>query len=192
MASKKILVHTCCAACAGYVFPQLLKSDLTPIAFFYNPAIEPTEEHEKRKDDLVKFCDINGIKLIMPEHKEAGFKDLIKPYKDKNNIKYITDPSRYRRKRCTMCNELVVSGTIKEVKKSKLKYFTTTLLCSPYKDHEEILNICNEKALSCGIIFYYQDFRKGYWSGRNYARTRSLYTPSYCGCSESLNEGRLE
>jgi predicted adenine nucleotide alpha hydrolase (AANH) superfamily ATPase len=87
---------------------------------------------------------------------------------------------------------MLMQKAIEQARKNKIRYFTTTLLCSPYKNHDEIIEISNEKALDYGVNFYYQDFRKGYWMGRNYARNHNADIPAYCGCLESLKERRLE
>jgi len=87
---------------------------------------------------------------------------------------------------------MVLQKTIEQAKKLHLKYFTTTLLCSPYKDHDQLVSIANEKSLDYNLNFYYEDFRKGYWKGRNYGRNHNVYLPTYCACLESLTEKRLE
>ena len=190
--TRKILVHTCCLACASYVFSQLEKAGFIVVAFFFNPEVDDYGEHRKRLLDLTKYCSENGLELIVPEYNPEEFTGMIMPYKDKNSIKYITDNDRYRRRRCQLCNSMVIQKTVEQAKKNRFKYATTTLLCSPYKDHDAIIEIGNEKSLDYGVSFYYQDFRKGYWTGRNFARNHRGHLPSYCGCLESFKEGRLE
>jgi hypothetical protein len=81
---------------------------------------------------------------------------------------------------------------VAKTKTLRYKFFTTTLLCSPYRDHDEISNLALENAVIHKINFYYKDFRKGYWTGRNFARTHGIMIPKYCGCNDSLEEGILE
>ena len=66
------------------------------------------------------------------------------------------------------------------------------MLCSPYRDHNEIWDRGLDLANQHNLNFIYKDFRKGYWSGRNFARSHDIIIPTYCGCNESLAEGRLE
>jgi predicted adenine nucleotide alpha hydrolase (AANH) superfamily ATPase len=190
--SKKIFVHSCCAACASHVFSELEKAGFKVVAFFYNPEVDETVEYTRRKQGLIKYCLENKIEFVEGEYLPTDFSDLTTPFKDPASMKYISDKERYRRKRCALCNSMVIQETVEQAKKKRLKYFTTTLLCSPYKNHDEIVEISNEEALDYGINFYYQDFRKGYWKGRNYARNHSIELPSYCGCLESQKERRLE
>jgi epoxyqueuosine reductase len=190
--SKKIFVHSCCTACASHVFRQLNKAGFKITAFFYNPQIEDESEYQKRKIDLIEYCQEKGIDFVEDKYDPTDFHCQIEPFKNQSSLKYISDKERYRRKRCTLCNTMLVQKTIEMARKKRIKHFTTTLLCSPYKNHDEIIEISNEKALDYGINFYYQDFRKGYWMGRNYARSHHIYTPSYCGCLDSKKERRLE
>lgn len=189
---KKILVHICCTACASHVFKELIKVGFAPVAFYYNPQITEANESESRLSDIKNYARENGYELIVPDPSPEEFDLLITPYKDHSSIKYISDKDRYQRRRCNICYTLSLQRTIEQAKKNRIKFFTTTLLCSPYKDHDEIIDISNEKALDYGINFYYQDFRKGYWMGRNYARNHKVHIPAYCGCPESLKERRLE
>lgn len=190
--NNSILVHTCCASCASFVFSELLKNGLEITAYFYNPSIDDPTEYQKRLRDLESYCDNNAINLIQTPFNSDEFEENIAPFKDINSIKYITDKDRYRRKRCHLCFSLLIQATVEKAKKEGFNYFTSTLLCSPYKDHDLVVDLSNEKALDYGLNFYYQDFRKGYWNGRNYGKNHHFYIPSSCGCKESLIEKRLE
>ncbi len=189
--NRKILVHICCTACASHVFSELKKAGFEPIAFYYNPQID-TEESLKRKADLERYCDENNFKLISPTPPVNEFEEIILPFKEKKSLKYIAEADRYQRRRCVLCNSLVIQRTIEQAKQLKIKFFTTTALCSPYKNHSEIIDIANDKALDYVLTFYYQDFRKGFWMGRNYARNHQIYVSGFCGCDESKIEKRLE
>ncbi len=190
--SKKIFVHSCCTACASHVFSELEKVGFKVVAFFYNPEIDEAQEYNQRKQGLIEYCLNNKIEFVEANYDPSDFSNLTNPFKDPASMKYISDKERYRRKRCFLCNSMVMQKTIEQAKKRRIKYFTTTLLCSPYKNHDEIVEISNEIALDYGVNFYYQDFRKGYWMGRNYARNHGVSLPAYCGCLESLKERRLE
>lgn len=188
----KILVHICCAACASHVFNELEKENFVIVGYYYNPQIHGKAEYERRLSDVKKICEERNIKLIVPEYNIQDYFTVLLPYQDKNSIKYITDKKRYRQKRCQLCISLLVTNLIAEAKRLKIKHFSTTLLCSPYKDHDEIWNKALEGAVANKLNLFYKDFRKGYWMGRNYARSHGISIPNYCGCNESLEEGRLE
>jgi predicted adenine nucleotide alpha hydrolase (AANH) superfamily ATPase len=189
---KKILFHICCAACLSYVFKVLDSEKYELISFFYNPQVHGRTEYNKRLSDVRKYCDKNKIDLFVPEYQIQEFFDPIMAYQDKNSIKYIKDKKRWRTKRCQLCHSLVLGKTADEAKKMKANMFSTTMLTSPYKDHDEIWNIGLEIERVKKIQFFYADFRKGYWYGRNYARNHSILIPTYCGCSYSAEEAILE
>lgn len=190
--SKKILVQTCCTACLSHVNSVLSQAGFEVVSFYYHPEIGSRSEFDNRLLDLKKYTAESGIKLIDLEYGSTDFEKVVAPYKDQGSLKYINDKDRYRRRRCQICNSMVLQKTVEQAKKLKIKYFTTTLLCSPYKDHDQIVEIGNEKSLDYDLNFYYEDFRKGYWKGRNYGRNHAVYLPTYCGCPESLKEKRLE
>ena len=76
-------------------------------------------------------------------------------------------------------------------KDSGFDAFTTTLLGSPYQDHETVKNICEKVAREAGIKFYYHDFRPGFKSAHDTARKKGIYCQNYCGCIFSEKE-RIE
>lgn len=189
---KKILVHVCCAACASYVFSELEKENFEIVAYFYNPEVHGQKEYLQRLSDVQKLCEEKKIKLVVPKYDMQEFFSLLLPYQDKNSIKFISDKKRYKRKRCQMCISMLVKDFVERAKKMKIKNLTTTMLCSPYRDHEEIWNTSLEAGTNSKLNFFYKDFRKGYWTGRNYARNHDIMIPRYCGCNESFEEGILE
>jgi predicted adenine nucleotide alpha hydrolase (AANH) superfamily ATPase len=191
-AKPKILVHLCCAACASYVFAELEKNGFEIIGFFYNPEVHGLSEYKRRLKDIVELCSERNIKLIVPDYNVSDFFSLLLPFQDTSSIKYISDKSRYKRRRCQTCILMLINRLFEEGKKMKADFVTTSMLCSPFRNHEEIWNTAVDIANSKGLQFLYRDFRKGYWNGRNFARTHDYVIPKYCGCTESLEEGLLE
>jgi len=189
---KKILVHICCAACFSYVHKVLIDDSFSVIGYFYNPEVHGRSEYNKRLSDVKTFCSENKIELLLPDYDVQEYFVPIMPYQDENSIKFINDKKRWKLKRCQICYSLQLTATAKEAKKQKCNYFTSTLLTSPYKDHDEVMNIGLELEQETKVKFYYKDFRKGYWNGRNYVRNHRMHTPAYCGCVYSAEEGMLE
>ena len=60
--------------------------------------------------------------------------------------------------------------------------FTTTLLISPYQNHEVLKDVGQEMAEKYGLKFLYRDFRPGFREGQSTARELGLYMQKYCGC----------
>ena len=189
---KKILVHVCCAACFSYVHNLLQRDGFTVVAFFYNPCTHGRSEYNKRLSDLQRYCNEQSVPLLVPEYDVQEFFAPLMPLQDKDSIKYISDKKRWRTKRCQFCYDLLMTKCAEMAKKKKMPCFTTTMLTTPYKDHEEIMNIGMELEQELRVKFYYRDFRKGYWQGRNFARSHKMHIATYCGCSFSSQEGLLE
>ena len=57
----KILLHACCAVCLAYPI-KLLKELYEPIVYFYNPNIFPIEEYDRRKFELIRYCEKMGYR----------------------------------------------------------------------------------------------------------------------------------
>ena len=77
--------------------------------------------------------------------------------------------------------------------------FSTTLLISPYQNHQALQKIGEEMAEKYGLTFLYRDFRPGFREGQTTARELGLYMQKYCGCvfseyvlNKDYNQTKLE
>jgi predicted adenine nucleotide alpha hydrolase (AANH) superfamily ATPase len=77
-------------------------------------------------------------------------------------------------------------------KEKNFDAFTTTLLISPYQKHELIKQIGEKIGGDLGIRFFYDDFRPGFYEGKNEAKSMELYSQKYCGCIFSEKERHLK
>jgi hypothetical protein len=94
--------------------------------------------------------------------------------------------------RCRYCYEIRFTGVVKEAEESGCNFWTTTLLGSPYQNHELIRAVAEKVSQDCGVHFYYQDWRAGHREGKNKARALGLYLQPYCGCIYSEKERYLK
>ena len=86
---SSLLLHSCCAPCAGEIMEAVAASDIDTTVYFYNPNLHPIEEYQLRKEENKRYCeslDINKVpntldQIIWPEIE----KDIVK----KNKIKKI-------------------------------------------------------------------------------------------------------
>lgn len=189
---KKILLHTCCVSCLSYANKRFSEAGFQIVIFYYNPNIHGKVEYINRLKDVQSYTENNKLQIIVPEYDENDYFRPIRPWQDKKSIKYIADKNRFRRKRCEFCYHLRVRATAELAKKNRIKYFSTTLLTSPYQDHEFIDYIASQVAKDFKLEFVYLDLRKGFWQGRNFARSHKHLIPTYCGCTFSLAERMLE
>ncbi len=82
--------------------------------------------------------------------------------------------------------------TAKYAKENGFDAFTTTLLISPYQDHDMLIKTGEMLEKKYGIKFLYRDFRSGFREGQNKARSLGLYMQKYCGCIFSEEERYLK
>ena len=131
---KQIMVHACCAVCAGYPLTLLKSLDFEPVVYFYNPNIHPKEEYERRLDELIRYCSKYNFKLIIDDSSSDEWFEYVKGLEN--------EPERGER--CKKCFELRLNKTAERAKQENIDTFTTTLFISPHKVRKDII----EKSLT--------------------------------------------
>ncbi len=173
-----VLLHICCAPCAICAIEELKKEGQRIAGFFYNPNIHPYSEYLKRKAEVERYSKGTGINVVYSDYDiEDYFQHIVYNEALKN--------------RCPVCWWLRLEKTAVFAKDNGFDAFTTTLLGSPYQDHDAIKGIGEDLAKKTGIKFYYKDFRVGFKTAHNIAKAEGMYCQNYCGCVFSEKE-RLE
>jgi predicted adenine nucleotide alpha hydrolase (AANH) superfamily ATPase len=90
--------------------------------------------------------------------------------------------------RCIKCYSMRLDKTAQVAAKDKYEAFTTTLLISPYQEHDVIKRIAEEVAAKHGVSFLYRDFRPLFRESQAKAREMGSYMQKYCGCVFSEEE----
>ena len=173
----KLLLHTCCAPCSVYCIDVLKEENIDITSYWYNPNIHPFKEYEARLNALKEFNEQNNIPLIIEDY--YGLKEFCKNTVDKLD------------NRCGYCYLCRLEKTAKYAKENGFDAFSTTLLISPYQDHDMLIKTCELLEKKYDIKFYYKDFRPGFRQGQNKARELGLYMQKYCGCIFSEEERYL-
>lgn len=165
----KLLLHTCCAPCSIYCIDSLRNENIEPTVYWYNPNIHPYMEYKARRDCLKEYT--NSIKIDAIFEENYGLREFCKSVVDdlENRCKYY-------------CYKVRLEQTAKYAKENEYDAFSTTLLVSPYQNHNELIEIANEVARKYNIKFLYRDFRVGFREGQAKARELGLYMQKYCGC----------
>jgi len=96
-----------------------------------------------------------------------------------------------RPQRCKKCYRIRLEKTADFASREGYSAFSTTLLISPYQDHEEIKRVGEETAEKYGVDFLYRDFRQLFREGQSAARAANMYMQKYCGCIFSEEERYL-
>jgi epoxyqueuosine reductase len=173
-----ILLHICCAPCEIYPLEKLRKDKHVVAGFFCNPNIHPYSEYLKRKQEVEKYSKEAGLNVTYSDYDLMEYFDYVVNNEDQKN-------------RCPVCWWLRIKKAAQFAKECGFDAFTTTLLVSPYQDHEILKNICEGIAKEAGIKFYYEDFRPGFKAAREKAKEKGMYLQNYCGCIFSEKE-RIE
>ena len=165
----KLLLHTCCAPCSVYCIDSLRKENIEPTVYWFNPNIHPYMEYKSRRDCLKEYTKNINVQAIFEEN--YGLQEFCK------NV--IGDLQN----RCKeYCYPVRLEQTAKYAKENGYTHFSTTLLVSPYQNHEALIEVANQMAKKYNIEFLYRDFRVGFKEGQAKAREFGLYMQKYCGC----------
>lgn len=166
----------CCGPCSVYPASVLQEEGIMFEGLFFNPNIHPYDEFIKRKENLKLFTDAKNITLSCIDEFSQ---DIWEKFNSTNND------------RCRMCYEVRMNKAASYAKANGFDAFTTTLLVSPYQNHELIKEIGEKYAKDYGIEFYYRDFRPGFRQGQQQAKEMGLYRQKYCGCIISYNTSQV-
>jgi len=172
----KILLHCCCGPCAVSCISAFRAEETEPVIFWYNPNIYPFTEYISRQDCLFGLVSEEKLKIEIPESEnDYEFDDFL------NEVRCGTGG------RCIECYRMRMEKTAEAAAKNNLS-FSTSLLISPYQDHEAIIHAGKEAALKYNTEFLYKDFRPLFNEGQTIARSRGYYMQKYCGCKFSQEE----
>lgn len=177
-ALKKILLHTCCAPCAGYVI-SLLEEDYSVTAFFYNPNIHPIKEYTKRREELLRYSASKGFMVHEGDYDTRRWFDSVK------EVRFLGE----RSERCRRCITLRLRKTFEKAKEESIETVSTTLTISPHKDAKMINEIGRTLSEEYGISFLEADFKKndGFRKSLEISRAENFYRQRYCGCVYSAS-----
>ncbi len=171
---ERLLLHTCCAPCSVYCVDNLQDEGIEPVSFWYNPNIHPYQEYKARRDTLIRYAESIGLQLVV--HENYGLREFVRAVSA--DIDH----------RCGYCYACRLEETARYAAGNGFTHFSTTLLVSPYQNHEEICRTAEEFAKRYGVQFLYRDFRPGFRQGQAKARDLGLYMQKYCGCVFSEEE----
>ena len=165
----KLLLHTCCAPCSVYCIDELRSENIEPTIYWYNPNIHPYQEYKARRDCLKEYTKSIDIEAVFEE--DYGLREF---------CKNVVDDLDNRCK--NYCYKVRLEQTVKYAKENGYNAFSTTLLVSPYQNHEALKELGKELAEKYNVQFVYRDFRTGFREGQAKARELGLYMQKYCGC----------
>ena len=179
--NSNLLLHSCCAPCAGEIMEALAASNIKTTVYFYNPNIHPIEEYEIRKNENKRFCDKLGFECIDGDYDEDNWFERIKGLED--------EPERG--KRCTQCFDMRFERSALFAQENGFGVYATTLGISRWKDMEQINSSGLRAAKRYEDVSYWDfNWRKQGGSSRmvEISKREEFYQHEYCGCVYSLRD----
>ena len=176
-----ILMHSCCAPCAGELMEQMVKSNLSFSIFFYNPNIHPKKEYEMRKQENIRYAKDMNIPFIDADYDTDNW------FERTHGLEW--EPERGAR--CTACFDMRFERTALYAKEHGFPTITSSLGLSRWKDMTQI-NQCGVRAASHydNVSYWTYNWRKKGGASRMYeiAKREHFYKQEYCGCVYSLRD----
>lgn len=172
-AKPKLLLHICCWPDATVPIMDL-KKDYEVICFWYDPNIQPKKEYQKRLDNFIKICKLEGVQYIEWEYDVKNFF---------NEIKWLEQtPERWEK--CTKCYDMRLRKTASLAKELWITHWTSTLNTSPHKDLDKMFSLWDKHSLENKLNFLKIAFRKNGWFERSveYTTKHNIYRQNYCWC----------
>jgi predicted adenine nucleotide alpha hydrolase (AANH) superfamily ATPase len=179
--ADKLLLHSCCAPCAGEIMEALIASEIQFSIYFYNPNIHPVQEYEIRKQENIRFAEKHNIPFIDADYDKDNWFERVKGLE--------WEPERG--KRCTACFDMRFERTALYAHENGFPVICTTLGISRWKDMEQI-NASGIRAAARypNMEYWTYNWRKQGGSMRMYeiAKQENFYKQEYCGCVYSLRD----
>ncbi len=179
--SRTLLLHSCCAPCAGEIMLAVKASGIRQTVFFYNPNIHPVEEYEMRKSENKRYCDKLGIPFIDADYDKDAWFERVQGLED--------EPERGER--CTVCFDMRFERTALYAFEHHFPLISSTLGISRWKNMEQI-NASGVRAAGHypEITYWTLNWRKHGGSQRmiELSRQEHFYQQEYCGCVYSLRD----
>lgn len=169
---RKVLLHICCVPCSTSAVKTLC-CEYNISFYWYNPNIYDTQEYNNRKDAAIKY----SKELNVFFYEETAFVYNYDDWKNKTLEK------------CSLCYTLRLAKTAAFVMQNQFDSFSTSLLSSPYQQHDLIKQqIANNFAGRYMLEFVYKDFRIDFYDAKNSLKQKGYYIQKYCGCHKSYRE----
>ena len=178
---SSLLLHSCCAPCAGEIMEAVAASEIKTTVYFYNPNIHPIQEYELRKEENKRYCQKLGLNFIDADYDKDNWFKRIKGLEN--------EPERGER--CTKCFDMRFERSALYAHENNFSLFATTLGISRWKDLDQVNNSGLRAAdRYSGLNFWDFNWRKAGGSPRmiEISKREEFYQQEYCGCVYSLRD----
>ncbi len=176
---ERVLLHVCCAPCAGHPL-EVLEKEARVVGFFYNPNIRPESEYNARLKEVRLFFEETGRELIIGDYEPESWHEAVRGLEE--------EPEGGRR--CDVCFHFRLRQAARAAKEAGCDAFTTTLTVSRHKNTGKIHAAGEKVEAETGVKFRRDDFKKGGGEKRcsELSRQWGFYRQNYCGCNYSRRD----
>ncbi len=168
MVQDKLLLHMCCGPCTIYPLKALREEGYDVHGYFFNPNIHPYQEYQRRLQALLDYAKIEELPVEVST--DYLFREFLRSVAGNEDD------------RCKICYTMRLSAVAKKARSEGYDGFSSTLLVSPFQQHEIIREIGEKISAEYAVPFIYRDLRPGYKSAVGRAKQLQLYRQPYCGC----------
>ena len=180
-AEGSILLHACCAPCSGAILECMVQNGLRPTVFFSNSNITPHEEYDRRKAEIIRYCDSLGIEWVDDDYDHADWLDKVARGRE-------GEPERGSR--CMECFRYRLARAAAYASEHGFTVLTTTLASSRWKSLEQVGAAGAAACARHGVVWWDMNWRKGGLQPRRAEIIRELgfYNQTFCGCEYSKEQ----
>ena len=178
---SSLLLHSCCAPCAGEIMEAVAASEIKTTVYFYNPNIHPIQEYELRKEENKRYCQKLDFTFIDADYDKDNWFKRIKGLEN--------EPERGER--CTKCFDMRFERSALYAHENNFSLFATTLGISRWKDLDQVNNSgLRASKRYDNLTFWDFNWRKQGGSSRmiEISKREEFYQQEYCGCVYSLRD----
>ena len=195
--NARVLLHSCCAPCSGAILECMLANGIRPTVFFSNSNIAPYGEYNIRRDEVVRYCQSQGLEVVDDIYEHEAWLDFAL-HRQNGLADNALAQCPERGARCMECFRFRMARAANYAASHGYDLLTTSLASSRWKDLEQV-NAAGEEAVNsvrvlyqsrgqaCGLLYWPQNWRKGGLQPRRseIIKEQNFYNQSYCGCEFS-------
>ena len=172
----RIALHVCCGPCASAVVERLRERFVVE-ALWFNPNIQPQDEHDHRLASMRKLAREISLPLTVRPYQPDRWEEAC--------LGRMGDPEGGER--CLICYELRLRAVAQFAVERGIETIASTLTVSPHKPAARINPIGQRVAAEFGLAFLDEDFkqRDGFLRSVQLSKQYGLYRQDYCGCLPS-------
>lgn len=169
---RPLLLHVCCAPCAGGCVERLLSQGRRIRLFYSNSNIGSQEEFDCRLESVRKLAGIFHVELEVDPWNHAAWRERVRGLE--------REPERGAR--CGVCFGFSLERAACRARELGMT-FATTLTVSPCKSSRLIFDVGGRFPEFEPIDFKKND---GFRRSRELARRYGFYLQNFCGCEFSV------